>query len=254
MTEQGVKERKSYNFRFKGANAAALKAAGVDGLLVANNHAFDYGRAGFIATLAYLQNAGLAVIGGGHNIDEAASPRVLRIKGLVVNLFGIGSFPRETRSGWDGSRAAATPAKAGILFADAGGRKALEKQLRNHNKPNELNLVFFHGGQEYAAGPDARTRRLYAALARAGADALIGTHPHVVQGFEWLEQKPVFWSLGDFVFPDMGNAGDKGLLVRLGFLGKKLVYLDLFPTRTQGKRAALVNAGQLALFYRRTKL
>jgi poly-gamma-glutamate synthesis protein (capsule biosynthesis protein) len=82
---------------------------------------------------------------------------------------------------------------------------------------------------------------LYTELAESGADLIIGSHPHIVQGFEWAGGKPVFWSLGNFVFAGMENTGggDRGLLIRLGYSGKKLVYLERFPLELTGPRTEI---------------
>ncbi|MDR0378100.1 MAG: CapA family protein, partial [Spirochaetaceae bacterium] len=74
---------------------------------------------------------------------------------------------------------------------------------------------------------------------------------HIVQGFEWVEGRPVFWSLGNFVFAGMENTGggDKGLCIRLGFWGKRLAYLEPFPLELTGPRTDLAPQEELAGFY-----
>jgi poly-gamma-glutamate synthesis protein (capsule biosynthesis protein) len=183
-------------------------------------------------------------LGAGRTIDAASSPFIYG----GVRVFGIGSFPRE-RSGWDGASVAVSAEKSGILFASRGGSEKLKAALAAQGS---LNVVLFHGGNEWASQPDGGTRRVYTELAEAGADLLIGSHPHVTQGFEWIAGKPVFWSLGNFVFAGMDNTagGEEGLLVKLGFYGKTLVYLEPHALALKQARTDLAPQEKLAAFYR----
>jgi poly-gamma-glutamate synthesis protein (capsule biosynthesis protein) len=259
VTARGSGIEKAYNFRFKPAVAAALREAGVDAVLLANNHVFDYGKTGFLDTLAHLQNAGIAVLGAGTALDEAAKPFIFQKNGAKIRVFGIASFPRE-RSGWDGASVAAGIDREGILFARGDGAKKLDLD-GGGDEPGggdegsgdgDLRVIFFHGGNEWSLRPDAATRRLYTELLGEGADLVIGSHPHVVQGFEWILGKPVFWSLGNFVFAGMEDTagGEDGLFIRLGFAGKKLVYLEPSALKLKGPRTDLAGPGGLDGFYR----
>jgi poly-gamma-glutamate synthesis protein (capsule biosynthesis protein) len=261
VTAGGSRTEKAYNFRFKPAVAAALGEAGIDAALLANNHIFDYGKTGFLDTLEHLQNAGIAALGAGTTIHEAANPFIFQKNAARIRVFGIASFPRE-RSGWDGASAAAGIDREGILFARRGGAEKLAASLNGSgvepgggagdSVTGDLRVIFFHGGNEWSLYPDADTRRLYTELVRAGADLVIGSHPHVVQGFEWVLGKPVFWSLGNFVFAGMEDTagGEAGLFIRLGFAGKKLVYLEPAALRLKGPRTDIAGPEGLEEFYR----
>ncbi|WP_461251875.1 CapA family protein, partial [Treponema sp. R8-4-B8] len=77
------------------------------------------------------------------------------------------------------------------------------------------------------------------------------SHPHTVQGFEWLDGKLVFWSLGNYVFAGMGglDGGEEGLLIRLGYMGKTPVYFEPVPVQLKGPRSDIGKAEQLNRFY-----
>ena len=250
ITGTGEEARKTYTFRFDPRSASALKNAGFDAILLANNHAFDYGMDGFLDTLDSLEKAGLAVLGAGRNIGKAAMPFVTANNGLPVKVFGLASYGRE-RSGWDGLAFAADEQKPGILHAGRHGEELIKQQLDK----NDLNIIFYHGGIEYADYPDTSTRNLYTELVRSGTDLVIGSHPHVEQGFEWIEGKPVFWSLGDYVFDEMSDTpgGDKGLFIVLSYSGKILVHIDLYPVFMDGPRTVIMPPEHLERFYRLTK-
>jgi poly-gamma-glutamate synthesis protein (capsule biosynthesis protein) len=247
VSSRGVKVAKSYNFRFDPRTVPALKAAGIHAALLANNHAFDFGEAAFLDTLEHLENNGIAALGAGRDIDAAAAPFVFAAGQLEIRVFGIASFPRES-TGWDGASVSASEEKAGLLF----GRGGAERRKKNFvQEEGVLNLLFFHGGNEWTWKPDAHTRSLYTDLTQSGADLIIGTHPHTVQGFEWLDGKPVFWSLGNYVFAGMDgtDGGEEGLLIRLGYAGKSLLYFEPVPVRLAGPRSGIGPAEQLRRFY-----
>ncbi|MDR0302220.1 MAG: CapA family protein [Treponema sp.] len=248
ISSRGAKVDKGFNFRFDPRVVPQLKAAGIHAALLANNHAFDFGDVAFLDTLEHLEKNGIAAVGAGPDIAAAAAPFVFEADQIEIRVFGIASFPIE-RSGWDGASVSAAEDKAGMLFA---GRGNVERLKKNFVREDEvLNVLLFHGGNEWTWKPDARTRSLYTELAQSGADLLIGSHPHTVQGFEWLDGKPVFWSLGNYVFAGMDemDGGEEGLLIRLGYSGKTLIYFEPVPVQLKGARSDIGPANQLTRFY-----
>ncbi|MDR1596857.1 MAG: CapA family protein [Treponema sp.] len=249
VSSRGSPVEKAYNFRFPPVMAGALRDAGIDAVLLANNHVYDFGPDAFLDTLTHLEAAGIGILGAGRNLEAAAAPFVWS-RAPPVQAFGIASFPREA-SGWDGLSIAAGESKPGILHAGRGGADKLKEQF----SAEALDMVFFHGGSEWTTAPDTRTRAIYTDLIKAGADIIIGSHPHIVQGFEWIQGKPVFWSLGNFVFAGMEHTGggDEGLFVRLGFLGTSLVYIEPYPLALSGPRTAIAPMEELKKFYTLSK-
>jgi poly-gamma-glutamate synthesis protein (capsule biosynthesis protein) len=247
ISNSGARVIKSYNFRFDPLTVPPLKAAGINAVLLANNHAFDFGETAFLDTLKHLEENGIAVLGAGRNIHAAAAPFVFTKEKHEIRIFGIASYPTES-SGWSGASVSATADKAGMIFGRSGADRLKENFGR---KDGVLNVIFFHGGNEWTWEPDDSTRSFYRELARSGADLIIGSHPHTVQGFEWLEGKPVFWSLGNYVFSGMDgtDGGEEGLLIRLGYAGKTLVYFEPVPVQLKGPRSELGTAEQLIFFY-----
>jgi poly-gamma-glutamate synthesis protein (capsule biosynthesis protein) len=253
VSARGERVSKTYNFRFNPAVARALRDAGVDAVLHANNHVYDYGGAAFLDSLDFLDKAGVGVIGAGLDAEAAASPFVFNWGSWDFRVFGLASFPREN-SGWDGASAAALPGRPGMLQAASGGRAMLKEKLAMGGG-RAFDIVFFHGGAEWSVRPDAATRELYTDLVKSGADLIIGTHPHIVQGFEWVLDKPVFWSLGNYVFAGMEDTGggDEGLFVRLGVLDGRLLYLEPFALALNRARTDIAPADKLETFYARSR-
>jgi poly-gamma-glutamate synthesis protein (capsule biosynthesis protein) len=251
VSSRGVKTPKSFNFRFDPKIVPALKNAGIDAVLLANNHSFDYGETAFLDTLQNLKDGRIGILGVGLNDDEASTPFLFENEAGSARCFGIASFPREW-NGWDGLSVAALPDKAGILHARKGGGEKLKARFSMDD--DTLDIVLFHGGVEWSTSPNTSTREFYTDLAQAGADLIIGSHPHVVQGFEWIAGKPVFWSLGNYVFGGMENTigGEEGLFVRMGFSGKSLVYFEPYALRLTHTKTSIAPRENLETFYTRS--
>ncbi|MDR0600891.1 MAG: CapA family protein [Treponema sp.] len=252
VSGRGEKIKKSFNFRFAPKTAKALADAGIDAVLVANNHIYDYGETAFLDTLVHLKEAGLGILGAGLDDDEASRPAVFDVDGEEVRVYGLASYPRE-KNGWDGLSVAAGKDTAGILHAGKGGAEKLASRFpRAEGETPPLNIVLFHGGEEWSRRPNEATRRLYTDLVKGGADLVIGSHPHVVQGFEWIDGGAVFWSLGNYVFGGMENTdgGEEGLFIRLGYLGNRLVYLEPFALALTHTRTDIASREELKTFYR----
>jgi len=266
VSRRGEKVQKSFNFRFVPEVAPALRDAGIDAVLHANNHVFDYGETAFLDSLSFCAEAGIGVVGAGRDDDEASQPFIFRRNDDVCRVFGLASFPRE-RNGWDGANAAAGPGRPGMLHAQRGGKEkliarfstgednALEPQPNAKREGSPLDIVLFHGGVEWSTRPDAATRKLYTDLIEAGADLVIGTHPHIVQGFEWVNGKPVFWSLGNYVFGGMENTdgGEEGLFIQLGFLDGRLLYMEPFALTLTHTVTSIAPSEKLDTFYTRSR-
>jgi poly-gamma-glutamate synthesis protein (capsule biosynthesis protein) len=253
LSNRGAKAEKDFTFRFVPELAGALRDAGIDAVLHANNHVYDFGKDAFLDSLSLLNQAGIGIAGAGINDEAASEPFILERGNIICKVFGLASFPREW-NGWDGISAAAGPDLPGMLHARRGGRDKLKTKLAKTETPS-LNIVLFHGGIPWTTEPDSNTREIYTELIAAGADLVIGSHPHLVQGFEWVLGKPVFWSLGDFVFTGEGNTigEEEGLFIHLGFLGDKLLYLEPFALSLSQTKTDIAPSEELENFYTLSK-
>jgi poly-gamma-glutamate capsule biosynthesis protein CapA/YwtB (metallophosphatase superfamily) len=164
--------------------------AGMDVVSVANNHSLDYGRAAFLDTLRHSRRFGLVPVGGGANLRRARRPRILLRGGLRVAFLG---FSDVRPLGFDaGSRTAGTaPAFPHYVRAD----------VRAARRRADVVVAYFHWGAERASRPSGHQRALGQAALDAGADVVLGAHPHVLQPFRLRNRRLVAWSLGNFVFP-----------------------------------------------------
>ncbi|MBS1190811.1 MAG: poly-gamma-glutamate biosynthesis protein [Rhodocyclaceae bacterium] len=178
-------------FSFRTAQSALVGFASVfEAAGLANNHAGDFGRDDFAETLAALRGAGSKTFGGGRDQAEAHRAALFERNGVRIALLGyLDFFPR-----WF----AAAPGMAGVAWLDQ-DQAALDI-ARARAAGADVVVVVPHWGREHEPKASDRQRRLARALLDAGADAVIGGHPHVVQDYEVYKGKPIVYSLGNFVF------------------------------------------------------
>lgn len=190
----GEAEDKNYTFRTPPSGLDALAAAGVDVVTMANNHGVDYGRGGLDESLAAKADGPVDVIGIGKDEDEAFAPAVHTVRGTKISVIGATAFPLDpTVQRWP-----AGPSKAGIAVALDPDR--LLGEVRKVRKTSDLVVVYVHWGTERDSCPNAIQRGLAKKLEAAGADVIIGSHPHVLQGAGRLGDSFVAYSLGNFVW------------------------------------------------------
>lgn len=161
-----------------------------DALAVSNNHSGDLGPAAFLETLGHVRSAGITPFGGGRNLAEAHAPLWLERGGLRIAVLGYSEFkPRRFEAGatW-----------AGVAWSEDSQVVADIRAARRAGA--DLVIPFMHWGWEREPQPDARQRALARLMIDAGADAVVGGHPHVTQGADVYRGKPIVWSLGNFVF------------------------------------------------------
>lgn len=245
------------------ALAAALPAAGFDALGLANNHGLDAGPAGLADSAAALRAAGLAPVGAGHGEAEALAPAMLAAGGLRVALFALndvldpadgpaaGLAPPDDAA-WPSPDFAAcegAPCPFGRAWLSARALAAVAAVRADA----DVVVVMVHWGREYAAEPSARQRAWAARLVAAGADLVLGAHPHVLQPAGPLEAGGragyVAYSLGNFLFdgsPDPALSSGAALRVLLDREGVALVAAA--PVATAGGRPRPLDpAGELGL-------
>jgi poly-gamma-glutamate synthesis protein (capsule biosynthesis protein) len=185
----GVAVDKVYTFRAAPSTLPLLHRS-FDAVSVANNHSGDYGPEAFRETLARLTAARVPYFGGGHDLLEAHAALLLEKRGLKIALLGYDEYhPRSFEAG---------PERPGVAWAE--DEQIILDMARARRAGADLVLPFFHWGWENEAGPSARQRELAHELIDAGADAIIGAHPHVTQGAEMYRGKPIVYSLGNFLF------------------------------------------------------
>ena len=199
---------KNYHFRSPAASFEALRAAGVDVVNMANNHALDYGPVGMDDTFAAIASAKLPVVGIGHNAAEAYRPYRTTVNGQRVAIFSATDWLEPALV----SRWSATDTQPGLAFSI--DRTRLVDGIRAIRPDVDTVVAFLHWGTEetYCASPEQED--LAHALIDAGADIVVGSHAHRVFGAGHLGTAFVAYGLGNFVyFREDGESGRSGVLL-----------------------------------------
>ncbi|MCA3016589.1 MAG: CapA family protein [Myxococcaceae bacterium] len=233
FTDKGEKLQKNFNFRARPELLAGLLAGGVDVVSLANNHLMDYGPEGLFDTLTVLDTGRIARFGAGRTRADARAPALVEVQGVKLAFLGyffLGDRNIEPR---EVIATATTPGVAGH-FSDAAALEAmLVADVRAARKRADHVIPFFHWGREGRGQPEPYQVALAHAAIDAGASAVIGSHPHVLQGIELYRGKPVVYSLGNFVFGGNWNPTDKRTaLVHLLLTKAGLAGVEVTPARS----------------------
>lgn len=254
-------------FQADPSTAALLKRAGIDAVSLANNHTLDFGEEAFLENLQILEREGIAYFGGGRNLAEARRPliltafpswlqspeqppgqssgqspwqssgqsygtpkdsRPLRIAFLAYSELADVYWSSATR--W--SFAAATT-RPGVAPLRPGSFASIAADIRSARTRADLVIVYYHWGQEYKPQPTARQQEIGRRTLAAGADLVLGAHPHVLQGIgtgSELESGLIAYSLGNFIMDQPWPATRESMILEV----------DLDATGVRGFRAVPV--------------
>lgn len=213
------------------AAADALRRSRLDLVSLANNHAWDYGEAGLFETFERLEAAAIPWVGAGRSREEAHAPVVMDRSGQRIAFLAVTQVWNQAMNPHPGKERVADATEADLRAAIAAAR-ALPGVDRV--------VVSYHGGTEYLDRPLPATRALLIGALDAGADAVIGHHPHVVQRVEIHRGKPIFYSLGNLLMRAVPREPwtEYGMTARLTFpSGAGPIAVSICPHRTSGLEA-----------------
>ena len=194
-TQIGIPIEKEWTFRCPLDSLAPMRAAGVEVTSLANNHAGDLGKAALVDGRANLIAAGFHAVGAGRDLEEANQPAVIEIEGWRIAVVGFSSISGDT--GWF-----ATDGAPGVAPASIGNITA---SVSAASEVADVVIVMVHWGLELTSQPTRGDRLRADAMIAAGADVIVGHHPHRLQPLEIVDGVPVFWSMGNFVWPYLSH-------------------------------------------------
>ncbi|HEX9505087.1 MAG TPA: CapA family protein [Acidimicrobiia bacterium] len=199
---------KNFHFRSSPSSLTALKAAGVDVVSMANNHALDYGPAGMQDTFDAIASSGLPVVGIGHDAAEAYRPYRTVVKGQrIAILSALDWLEPALIPAWS-----ATDTQPGVAFAI--DRTRLLAAVREVRPQVDTLVVFLHWGTEEANCASPEQQDLAQTLLAGGADIIVGSHAHRVFGAGRVGTSLVAYGLGNFVWwREDGESGRSGVLL-----------------------------------------
>lgn len=176
--------------------------------VIANNHMMDYGKQGLLDTLKNLKQKKVEYIGAGKNVDEASKYIVLG------NDVKVGVIAIQYKDYYIATEENPGPFHDSYL-------KLLKQRINEMKSEVDWVVVVYHGGEEFLSVPMPYTKKLLKKILKFGADVIVAHHPHVVQGYEFIGKKAIFYSLGNFIFDtDFQRAQrftDSGVLLSLEF-------------------------------------
>jgi poly-gamma-glutamate synthesis protein (capsule biosynthesis protein) len=209
--DAGVAEDKAYTFRAPAESVDALVTGGLDVLTLANNHAYDYGPAGLLETVRLVRERGILTVGAGIDRRAAHAPALVEVEGVELGFLGYVDVPDDW-SGYANRAWAATATSPGVAWADPA---AIADDVAVLVPEVDHVVVLLHAGTEGSGEPDPTQVAAVRTALEAGASAVVGAHPHVLQGWSLQEGRLVAWSLGNTVFDGFEDplSREAGLLV-----------------------------------------
>ena len=192
-------------------NIEGLKFAGIDVISLANNHAGNYGEEGVKETIDHLKNAGIETTG------TALSNLVIKdIRGIRFAFLGFNDISKN---------------QPGISDVD---EEKIKNDIREAEKQAKIVIVSFHWGVEYRDQPDERQKYLGHLAVDAGADLVIGNHPHWIQPVEIYKDKLIIYAHGNFVFDQEWSIKTKlGVVGKYTFYDNQLIDVEFFPLQIE---------------------
>lgn len=187
----GTALAKPYTFRAEPRVLPVLKRH-FDAMSLANNHSGDFGKAAFAEQLDLMRKAGLPYFGGGVDATEAHAPLIMERNGLRIALLGYVEFkPRAFE---------ADAHRPGVAWSGEDDQVIEDIVAARTVHRADIVIPYMHWGWEEEAQPSPRLREFARRMIDAGADMVVGGHPHVTQGADVYKGKPIIYSLGNFLF------------------------------------------------------
>lgn len=187
-------EGKTFTFRADVGTVSYLHDMGADVAILANNHLYDFGEVGLLDTLDTLESAGIPGVGAGRNIKEASAPLYFIVNDIKIAIVAATQIERMENPDTKG----ATDTSAGV-FRCLNPQKLYEV-VAEAKENSDFVIVYIHWGTEFQEEPDWAQLEQGPGLAKAGADLIIGDHPHCLQGITYIDNVPTIYSLGNFWF------------------------------------------------------
>jgi len=219
VTRSGVRfVTKTYTYRGEPGSLDAIQRAGFNLLSLANNHIMDYGDQGLMATIRGCRQKKMVYAGAGSNLGFAGKLRKIEKRGVHYGPLAYShTFPEEF---W------AKPDSSGTAHLD---RESLRQDIMRARGEVDILLVSFHWGEELKTAPKPYQVDLAHLAVGAGADVVLGHHPHVPQPIEIYRGKPIFYSLGNYAFGTFSDDVSFSFVAEVLFQGNTPVRVNVYP-------------------------
>lgn len=226
ISDRSTPVNKQVIFRSDTVCADVMQKLGITHVAMANNHSMDHGASGLQETVRHLRRTGIVPVGYGLTNEERTAPTLLVKGDVTVAVFSNITFPVEN---WIGPSRDGRPNVSNLTTS------SLAKVVRAYHKmhPEHHIVLFLHWGTEFHSAPSSRQKMEALTLVHAGAEAIIGHHPHVVQAMEMVSQVPVFYSIGNYLFDYPRPECRQAILAKLQFTSRGLSSFEGIPVNIE---------------------
>lgn len=228
---------KQFTFRLPPSRLSVMQEIGPDIVTLANNHILDYGTDALLDTCTLLDQAGIRRVGAGANLDEAKKLEVMETKGKRIGFLAASRVIPV--SSW-----AAGKSHPGVLTTY--DPAILLQEIKAAKEQCDYLVVYIHWGIEKNMEPEEYQRTLARQYIDAGADLVVGSHPHVLQGIEYYKKKPILYSLGNFVF---GSVIPQTMMVRVELDEENQALLSVIPATSSAGYTRQMEGGKWPEFF-----
>lgn len=229
---------KQYTFRVNPSYVKILQEMGIDVVTLANNHALDYGTEALSDTFQTLDDAGIAYVGAGDSLERASQPFVAELGGRTFGFLAASRVIPVVSWNIDNQQ-------PGMLCTY--DSTELCEAIRKTKETCDYVVVYVHWGIERENMPQDYQRQLGKAYIDAGADLVIGSHPHVLQGIEYYNGKPIVYSLGNYIF---NQSIEKTVLLKVTVSPENETLLQVIPASASGAKTQKMDTGSGGELYR----
>jgi poly-gamma-glutamate capsule biosynthesis protein CapA/YwtB (metallophosphatase superfamily) len=240
----GIKQGGKYVLKNPVDSIKGLEYAGFNLFSLANNHILDYYEEGLYDTQAILTEYGMAYSGAGKNIEEAKKPAIIEKKGIKIGLLSYTDMAEVTYKGNPPLMFIAGENKAGVAKRPLKFDDSIKNDIDKLRKEVDILMVSLHWGNEEHFEIWNTQIEFAHNLMDNGVDVILGHHPHQFQGIEIYKGKPIFYSLGNFIFDQNDPENQESFIMNMEFINNKMVSLEGIPVRTIDKTQVVPQKGE----------
>lgn len=232
---KGIKEGGKYVLKNDPEAIEGLTYAGFNLFSLANNHILDYYEEGLFDTMAVLDKYGIAYSGAGKNIDEARKPAIIEKKGVRIGLLSYTDMSEVVYKGNPPLMFIAGKDKPGVAKRPIEFDDSIKSDIESVRDNVDILVVSLHWGVEDSFKVLPNQREYAHKLIDAGVDIVLGHHPHQFQGMEVYKNKPIFYSLGNFIFDQNDPENQESFIISMDLEDYELKRIEAVPVRTINK-------------------
>ncbi len=241
ISAKGTPINKPITFEADTLFLTPFKLSGFNIINLSNNHALDYGREALTDCIKRLKKAGFYTVGAGDNLKKAYKPLIIKKNSLKIAFISFCSIPTGLPVKKDRSQIAVFNLDTAI---------SIIQRIRD---TVDFIILSLHWGIEYQHSPSSQQKIIAHKLIDNGADIVIGHHPHVIQEFEFYKNKPIIYSLGNFIFDQRGREKNEAVIFTCTMKKGKRINVKLWPIKILRTQPRLLTMYEETKFVRRYK-